>query len=293
MLRISCLSTIMRGMIVDFHTHVVPPWVKEHREEIAASDKCFALLYSDSRSRLATVEEIIANMDECSIDMSVILNLSWQSHEMCMRTNDYILDSIARYPKRLIGFCSFYIPDTDKAIGEIERCARSNARGIGEMRPDLPGFHLGDIALLQDIVGKLVEHDMPLLLHASEPVGHQYSGKGLATPAMVYPFIKSFPELKIVCAHWGGGLPFYALMPEVAGELTNVYFDSAATPFLYKANIFRMVRDLVGDEKILFGSDYPLLSPKRILDQVESAGLTEDEKAGIKGNNAKLLLSIV
>ena len=82
-------------------------------------------------------------------------------------------------------------------------------------------------------------------------------------------------------------------MPEVAGELTNVYVDSAATPFLYKANIFRMVRDLVGDEKILFGSDYPLLSPKRILDQVESAGLTEDEKAGIKGNNAKLLLSIV
>jgi uncharacterized protein len=50
---------------------------------------------------------------------------------------------------------------------------------------------------------------------------------------------------------------------------------------------------LVGSEKILFGSDYPLLSPKRILDQVESAGLSEDEKAGIKGNNARLLLSIV
>jgi hypothetical protein len=134
---------------------------------------------------------------------------------------------------------------------------------------------------------------MVLLLHASEPVGHQYSGKGLATPAMIYPFIKSFQDLKIVCAHWGGGLPFYSLMPEVAGELKNVYFDSAATPFLYKAEIFRMVRDLAGGEKILFGSDYPLLSPKRILDQVESAGLTEDEKAGIKGNNAKLLLSIV
>jgi predicted TIM-barrel fold metal-dependent hydrolase len=81
-------------------------------------------------------------------------------------------------------------------------------------------------------------------------------------------------------------------MPEVAGELKNVYFDTAATPFLYKVEIFRMVRDLIGSEKILFGSDYPLLSPKRILDQVESAGLTEDEKAGIIGNNAKLLLSI-
>jgi predicted TIM-barrel fold metal-dependent hydrolase len=280
-------------MIIDFHTHVVPPWVKERREEIAASDECFSLLYSDPRSRLATSEEIIANMDECSIDISVILNLSWQSHDMCVKTNDYILESIARYPKRLIGFCSLYNPDIDQAIGEIERCARNGARGIGEMRPDLPGFDLGDTALLRDMVGKLVEHDMALLLHASEPVGHQYGGKGLATPAMVYPFIKSFQELNIICAHWGGGLPFYALMPEVAGELKNVYFDSAATPFLYEADIFRIVRDLVGSEKILFGSDYPLLSPKRILDQVESAGLNKDEKAGIEGNNAKLLLSIV
>ena len=82
-------------------------------------------------------------------------------------------------------------------------------------------------------------------------------------------------------------------MPEVAEELKNVYFDSAATPFLYKVEIFRMIRDLVGCEKILFGSDYPLLSPKRVLDQVESAGLTEDEKAWVAGNNAKLLLSII
>ena len=293
MLRISYLSTIMRRMIVDFHTHAVPQWVKDRREEIAASDKCFSLLYSDPRSRLATSEEIITNMDACGIDMSVILNLSWQSHEMCMKTNDYILESIARYPKRLVGFCSLYVPDIDKAIGEIERCARNGARGIGEMRPDLPGFYLGDTAPLQDMIERLIEHDMLFLLHASEPVGHQYGGKGLATPAMVYPFIKSFQELKIVCAHWGGGLPFYALMPEVTEELKNVYFDSAATPFLYKVEIFQIVRDLVGSEKILLGSDYPLLSPKRILDQVESAGLSEDEKAGIKGNNAKLLLSLV
>jgi predicted TIM-barrel fold metal-dependent hydrolase len=82
-------------------------------------------------------------------------------------------------------------------------------------------------------------------------------------------------------------------MPEVAEELKNVYFDSAASPFLYKMEIFQMVRDLTGSEKILFGSDYPLLSPKRVLDQVESSGLTEDEKAGVAGNNAKLLLSMV
>jgi predicted TIM-barrel fold metal-dependent hydrolase len=280
-------------MIIDFHTHVVPPWVIERREEIAASDECFSILYADSRSSLATSEEIIANMDECGIDVSIILNLSWQSHEMCVKTNDYILESIARYPERLIGFCAFSTLDRDRAIGEIERCARNGARGIGEMRPDLPGFNLEETGPLTDVIRRLIDLDLILLLHTSEPVGHLYSGKGLATPAMIYPFIKLFQELKIVCAHWGGGLPFYALMPEVAEELKNVYFDSAATPFLYKTEIFRAVRNLVGSEKILFGSDYPLLSPKRVLDHVESSGLTEDEKAGIAGNNAKLLLSLI
>ena len=106
-------------------------------------------------------------------------------------------------------------------------------------------------------------------IHASEPVGHQYFGKGNITPELIYPFIQSFPDLKLVCAHWGGGLPFYALMPEVAQAFNNTFFDTAATPFLYRPQIFKQVADIVGSEKILFGSDYPLLSPKRIMDQLE------------------------
>ena len=51
-----------------------------------------------------------------------------------------------------------------------------------------------------------------------------------------------------MCAHWGGGLPFYALMPEVEDSLSNVYFDSAASPFLYDASVFPTVAGLVGRE---------------------------------------------
>ena len=123
-------------MIVDFHTHVVPPWVIERREEIAASDNCFSLLYSDPRSRLATSDEVIASMDECGIDMSVILNLSWQSHEMCVKTNDYILESIARYPERLIGFCAISTSDIDKAIEEMNgKDFQGRTLTVNEARP--------------------------------------------------------------------------------------------------------------------------------------------------------------
>jgi predicted TIM-barrel fold metal-dependent hydrolase len=282
----------MLGMIIDFHTHVVPPGIKERRDEYLGRDACFALLYTEHQAKLATAEEVIASMDEHGIDRSVILNLGWVSHELCIETNDYILEAIARYPKRLIGFCATQPLAGDKAVKELERCARNGVKGIGEMRPDVQGFNLKDSKLMKPLIEAVMEHDLIFLTHASEPVGHQYIGKGTVTPEIIYPFIASFPDLKLVCAHWGGGLPFYALMPEVEKMLSNVYFDTAATPFLYKPQIFKQVAAIIGSDRILFGSDYPLLSPKRIIDQIESTGLSQEDKAKILGGNAKRLLSI-
>jgi predicted TIM-barrel fold metal-dependent hydrolase len=231
-------------------------------------------------------------MDEHGIDKSVILNLGWVSHELCVETNDYILEAIARYPKRLIGFCAIQPSAGDKALKELERCARNGVKGIGEMRPDVQGFDLSDGKIMKPIIKTVIKHDLIFLTHASEPVGHQYCGKGNITPEVIYHFILSFPDLKLVCAHWGGGLPFYALMPEVDKALSNVYFDTAATPFLYKPQIFKQVADIIGSDRILFGSDYPLLSPRRIIDQIESTGLSQEDKAKILGGNAQKLLSI-
>jgi len=290
-LRISSSYIIMLKMIIDFHTHAVPPGVKERRHKYL-SDACFSLLYAEPKARLATAEEIIASMDEHGIDRSVILNLGWTSHELCVETNDYILEATARFPERLIGFCVIQPLAGDKAIKELERCARNGARGIGEMRPDMQGFDLKDNTIMKPIAEAVIENDLIFLTHASEPVGHEYFGKGSITPEVIYPFIVSFPNLKIVCAHWGGGLPFYALMPEVDKALSNVYFDTAATPFLYKPQIFKQVADTTGSDKILFGSDYPLLSPRRIMDQIESVKLSQKDRIKILGGNAQKLLSI-
>ena len=112
---------------------------------------------------------------------------------------------------------------------------------------------------------------MILLTHASEPVGHEYPGKGAVTPDMLYPFITRFPDLTIVCAHWGGGLPFYALMPEVKKAVSNVFFDTAASPFLYTPEVYTQVVQMVGGDKVLFGTDYPLLGQSRMLSRARDA----------------------
>ena len=279
-------------MIIDFHTHVFSPRVKERRSEYVNRDPCFALLYSNPAAKLATAEELVASMDEAGVDLSVILNIGWLSHQLCVETNDYVLESIARYPDRLIGFCSIQPMAGDAAIAELERCFRAGARGIGEMRSDVQGFNLADRAIMQPVTDAMIKHDLILLTHSSEPVGHLYAGKGSITPDILYSFILAFPQQKLVCAHWGGGLPFYGTMPEVADAFTNVFFDTAATVFLYEPYVFTEVSHIVGDDKILFGSDHPLTAQSRPIAQVRSLQLAEEQKAMILGDNARRLLSI-
>ena len=279
-------------MIIDFHTHVFPPQIKKNRNKYIDSDPCFAILYSNPKAKLATADELIASMDEAGVDISVIVNIGWTTHELCVETNDYILESVARYPNRLIGFCAVQPQSYEAAVDEIERCARGGIRGVGELRPDMQLLDLGDKEIMEPLVEVMKKYKLILLTHTSEPVGHDYPGKGSITPDMLYPFIASFPDLPIVCAHWGGGLPFYALMPEVKQAMNNVFFDTAASPLLYSPEIYHQVTQLVGADKILFGSDYPLLAQNRIINELKSSDLPEEAKGQILGGNAQKLLSI-
>ena len=283
-------------MIVDFHTHIFPPRIKENRERYVQTDVCFAELYSSPKASLASAEDLVSSMDREGVDVSVILNGGWATHQLCVEINDYILESVSRYPKRLIGFCGIPLrtlpQSAEVAVSEIERCVKGGARGVGELRPDtqLPGG--SEPETLRPVIDVIREHGLVLLVHASEPVGHRYPGKGGVTPDILYSLITTFLDISVVCAHWGGGLPFYALMPEVKDAMSNTFFDTAASPFLYSSGVYRQAVELVGAEKILFGSDYPLLAQGRLLREIESAGLSPDAKELVLSGNACRLLGL-
>lgn len=93
-------------------------------------------------------------------------------------------------------------------------------------------------------------------------------------------------------AHWGGGLLFYDLMPEVRAALRNVYYDTAASSYLYDPSVFRIASQLIGHERILWGTDYPLLSQAKFLTRVRSCGLSKAEEQAILGDNAARLLRL-
>ena len=182
---------------------------------------------------MATTDDLVAVMDEDGVDVSVVMGIGWTDPGVAREANDYVVESVARHPGRLVGFAGANPAWPDGGAGEAERCAAAGLRGVGEMHPDTQRFDIGDAATMAPLVDVAREHGLVLTTHSSEPVGHSYPGKGRTRPEALWRFIQAHPDVVLVCAHWGGGLPFYALMPEVAAALGNVYFDTAASPFLY------------------------------------------------------------
>lgn len=277
-------------MIVDFHTHIFPPEIIAARARYAARDPWFAELYGNPRARMADATALVASMEADGVDCSVTFPFGWSDPGLIEECNSYVIETMRNYPGRVIGLAATQPLAGARAMAEVERCARAGMPGIGELMPHGQGYRLSDIALLAPIVEVARAYDLFVLTHTSEPVGHLYPGKGNVTPEELQAFLAAFPDLRVVASHWGGGYPFYELMPEVHLGAGRVWYDSAASLYLYKPEIFAVVARIAGPEKILWASDYPLLGQQRMLEYARVSGMSEADLALALGGNAMSLL---
>jgi predicted TIM-barrel fold metal-dependent hydrolase len=277
-------------MIFDAHTHIFPEEVRRRREDFFADEPAFRLLYESPKSKMAGPEELLKALEEEGVEAAVVLGFPWRQERLWRRHHEVILEAMRRWPQRLIGFCAVH-PLEPGATREVERCLRDGFRGVGEL-----AWYLEDLGnelpyILAPIAELCQHYRAPLMLHLNDPVGHDYPGKGAISLPAVYRLLRDFPEVTWILAHWGGGLPFYGLMKKETQEtFRNVYFDTAASPYLYRPAIYRLAAEMVGPEKILFGSDYPLLPPSRYVKEMEEAGLSAEWREMILGRNLAGLL---
>ena len=280
-------------MIIDFHTHIFSKDVREKREEYFPTEPAFKLLYDSPKSKLVGAEDIVASMDEQGVDISVVFGFPWKDSKTFKRENDYIIEAVQGHPKRLVGFCCFD-PFNNEAASETVRCLDAGLSGVGELAFYQSGIDEASRNKLEPIMEICLDRNMPVLIHTNEPLGHLYPGKTPNTLGQIYRLIRKFPDNKIILAHWGGGIFFFNLLKkEVKETLSNVYFDTAASPFLYDTEIYQVAKQIAGQDKILFGTDFPLLKPERYFKEFEKAGLSAEEKERICGTNAAELLGIV
>ena len=270
-------------VIIDFHTHIFPPDVRDRRDEYLRRDPTFAEMYANPKAKIAVAEDLLRSMDESGVDVSVALGFAWREHEDCVRHNDYLLEAAERSGGRIVPFCTANLRASEAAAAEVARCADGGTRGLGELRPDSQGWSLdaeaGDL-----LAGLARRHGLVLLFHVTEPAGRDYPGKQGLSLDSFQRFLTRARGIAVVGAHLAGGLPLHDPSP------ANVYADTAALRLLYEPALLAEAATGPWAAQLLFGSDFPLVAQSSALADVREAGLDSAALARVLGGNARGLL---
>ncbi len=274
--------------IIDVHIHITPGEIISREKKYRKDEPYFDLLSSNPKNKFATADEVVAEMDKRGVDRAVVFGFAFQNQDNCRFVNDYTLASVEKYPERLAGM-AVVNPLAEGAAAEVRRCLEAGLEGVGELFPEGQGFDLKSRSQLEEIAEICREFAVPLMVHLNEPVGHEYPGKTCDSIECGATLAENFPDNHFIFSHWGGGLFFYELMPEMRESLKNVYYDTAASPFLYDRKIYQAAKSVDLLNKVLLGSDFPLISPGKYLEEMKEAELSQAEISRIAGENAREL----
>lgn len=280
--------------IWDAHVHCYPDWVARDPASFARKqgEPHWEQLVTGGPQGWADPELLLKRMDEAGIHGAVILGWYWENPETAKLQNEWTAQWIARYPDRLKAFAAIH-PKSPTLEDDIKSAVDAGFCGVGECLPHVQGSHFLEDGW-QSLCALCTQYHLPINLHITEPAGHRYPGRVLTPLDDLLELISRFPDITWILAHWGGGLPFYCLNRRVDQILAKTYFDSAASPLLYRSRIWQHAVQLVGADRVLFGSDFPLrLFPRKekeprfegIRDQMLKAGLSSDELEMIAGKN--------
>jgi predicted TIM-barrel fold metal-dependent hydrolase len=275
---------------IDVHIHPPGP----HGESLTSSEE--AQKYFRAAPPPASVEEMAeyyARLDIFGI-VFAIDNETVSGYPPI--PNDYIAGIARRYPKQFAAFGSVDPWKGDAALTEIQRCAEElGAKGLKFM-PNTQQFFPNDeqfypIWELAQRLGLVVLiHSGTTGVGAGRPGGGGIKLKYSRPIPHIDDVAADFPELKIIMAH-----PSWPWQDEQLAMLVhkpNVYMDlSGWSPKYFQPSLVQYANTLIRD-KVLFGSDYPVIMPERWLADFEQAGFKDDVRRKILLDNAAKLLGI-
>lgn len=286
----------------DAHLHAWPRewWCDPLAWAARSGEPYWGHLVTQGPQGWATLEETVAAMDTAGVERAVLQGWYWQRLETCRRHNDWMLEAARAHPGRFSVFATTQPAAGEGALAEVERAVAAGAVGVGELCSPAQGYGLLDNGIFAELCAWLQARQLPLCLHVTEAVGHAYPGR-VETPLAEYlPWVERFATLRVVLAHWGGGLPFFLLNPRIQSAFSHVWLDTAASPRLYDTRVWAVVLACVGAERILWGSDFPLrLYPgmdapagyaRFAASLAEAPGISAEAARSIGSGNLKRLL---
>jgi len=316
--RAACLG----GRVIDFHAHMMEPSLPS----LVPAQLNTPHLEAWYRQMKSPTEQI-AHMDACGVDAHVVgysnatQGLSWGDAAADLAIHRRINDGIAQawvqaHPGRFVGAFGLPTQDLGRALPEFERAATTlglQVLQISSVSPD--GRYYGDPHF--DPLWAAAQHfGTTVFIHPhgqdNRPPFDDFAlansvGQGVeeikVMTSMIYNGVfDKFPNLKVVVAHGGGFLPhYYGRLDRNAVErpatvrnikrlpsayLKAFYYDSC----VYAPEILRALIRVVGADRVVLGSDYPVGDADGLATLRRTPGLTPAELRAIAvGTPARLL----
>lgn len=262
---------------------IIDAWA-QHPTLRHARDPIFDSLRRWNRQQAPTEEipldKTIRAMDDAGVAKTLIS--AWVGPRGTMISNDEVAQFVSAYPDRLVGVGSVDITRPLQAVAEVRRCVEQlGFKGV-RILPWLWELPPTD-RLFYPVYTACCELDIPFCTQ----IGHTgpLMPSEVGRPVYLDRVALDFPELVIVAGHIG--YPWTDEAIALATKHVNVYIDTSAyTVSRYPSQFVEYMRTN-GARKVLFGTNYPMITPARALRGLDDLGLTPETRALFLGGNAE------
>jgi len=284
----------LEGIVaLDVHTHAERS-TRQPQDPVSAEVLAAAAKYFGGEPPQPTAQEVADYYRERSM-LAVIFTVDDEAGMGRNRmANDEVLEAAAANPDVLIPFASIDPHKSKLGVREARRLIAAGVRGF-KFHPNTQAFWPNDRAHypLYDVIAQA---GLIALFHTGQTgIGAGMPGGGgvrlkYSNPMCVYDVAADFPDLKIILAH--PSFPWQEEALAVATHKPNVYIDlSGWSPKYFPEILVRYTNTLLR-HKVLFGSDYPLLTPDRWLRDFAEPPIRDEVRPLVLRDNAAALLGL-
>ncbi|UCC69582.1 MAG: amidohydrolase family protein, partial [Armatimonadota bacterium] len=231
---------------------------------------------SDTYQVDQSVEVVLQQMAEAGVDKTCVMPVAYVDYAAAI---EEVREAVAAHPDKLIGYARVNLNHRERASAQLQRCFEMYGfRGVKIHPGSGDGF---PTRWFMEMMG---EYGRPLLLHTTPD---------LAVIDAITHLARSYPKVPVICGHMGGfgvfNPGFVKLLATEAKQIENLYLDTA---FVFLHQWIGMAVEICGPEKVLLGSDGPVLHPAIPLKQIELCHFSDSERGLILGGNASKLLGL-
>jgi hypothetical protein len=261
-------------MIIDIHTHAWPDKISQKAKESLESSYTVKFIGNP------TVKTLLSFMDKNKIDISVICAVASRP-EQVPSINNWLFS--LKEPR--IKFFAALHPDYPQWKEELKRI-KEKTFGI-KLQPSFQNFYVDDEKVFK-VYAEIEKLGLFILFHSGDELSPQLVVR--ATPKRIFNIHQKFPRIKMIAAHLGGFGQWDEVRHYFLGK--DIYIDTSAS-FGYLPD--EEAKELIMNhrqDRILFGTDFPLIDQKQDLDYLEKLGIPQALKERILSANARAILGI-